>query len=249
MRQPTTTATTIDELKLKEKLKALENETIYLDFLFSNSELNATLKAIILTERNRVDETIKEAVVDIYKKIHKLALSIDPNDEKQLNLYSDNLKTPIEKENKPQQQLQQQQRQAKFGSISKSSDSFISSDSALSIKLISKKTVLGRMYKYKADLYACINQKEDAIGFYIKALSACKKEQDLLWMSSAQLGLVLGSYYYFNPREGFSFTDFAQNSLDVSKPMLKSPSSSSSSSSKKNLFQRSESGKILTILI
>ena len=156
--------------ELKAKLKTLEMEKnvshLKNETNWSESSDLAKLEAIIV-----------ESAIFVSKKIFDLVKSINPNDDRQLNQYSEFLKSPME-------------------SKGKSAGSTLTESSNLSIKVINKKTVAARMHKYKADLHMLLKMYELAIYHYYQGYQLSKKEEDFLWTNSSIEGLCIASYFY-----------------------------------------------------
>lgn len=99
------------------------------------------------------------------------------SEDKQLNYYSELLRTPYERATGEQ--------------------SMLSNSSFLSIKMINKKQVIARMNKFKADLYLLLNIVDSALINYSHAYSQGKKEtENAVWAMSALEGLCVASYIY-----------------------------------------------------
>jgi hypothetical protein len=159
-----------DKPEFMSKLKTLEKEQ---NLVYLNYESNFLERA----ELTKIETTIVELAKFISKKLFDLVKTINPSEDRQLNQYSDFLKTPME-------------------SNGKSSGSTLSESSNLSIKLINKKTVAARMHKYKADLHMFLKMYEIAIYHYYQGYQLSKKEEDFLWTNSSIEGLCIASYFY-----------------------------------------------------
>lgn len=162
----------VDFNDLEKKTKLYKDDIIYLDFLYATSGIDKLI-AIVETEKAKIDLIICASFNLIYNKLYFLANQIDPNNEKQFPLYSDNLKTPVER---------------------KAAETLKSTSSFISIKVINKKIVSARMAKYKADIFLTLNIMDSAFVYYTQAYNAAKKEQDLNWALSALQGLCVVSY-------------------------------------------------------
>ena len=172
------------EIDAKLKILEKDKEIVYLDFLFAKTGADK-IGVIIETEKSKIEQALQEAGNAIFKKLYNLTKLINGSDEKQLNYYSEYLKSPIERNSN----LKSDQ--------TRSSDSTISATSFLSIKVINKKVVSARMNKFKGDLYMQLNMIEHAFSYYAQSFSLAKKEQDFLWASSALEGMCVASYFYF----------------------------------------------------
>jgi hypothetical protein len=171
------------EIDAKLKILDKDKEIAYLDFLFAKTGADK-IGVIIETEKSKIEHALQEAANAIFKKLYNLTKLINGSDEKQLNYYSEYLKSPIERN----ANLKSDQ--------TRSSDATISATSFLSIKVINKKVVSARMNKYKGDLFMQLNMIEHAFSYYAQSYSLAKKEQDFLWASSALEGMCAASYFY-----------------------------------------------------
>lgn len=99
------------------------------------------------------------------------------SEDKQLNYYSELLRTPSER--------------------ATSESSMLTNTSMLSIKVINKKMVISRMNKFKADIYLLLNLVDSALINYSNSYSQAKKEPDnSVWTISALEGLCAASFIY-----------------------------------------------------
>lgn len=173
------TLSKLDEAELNAKLKYLEKDIVYLDFLFAKKGVDK-IAVIVETEKSKVESALKDMANAIFKKLMAQIKGINTSEDRQLNYYSEFLRTPNER-----------------GGDS-SSASTLSSTSFLSIKLVNKKTVVARMNKFKADLYLLLNLVDSALLGYSYAYSHAKKEADSIWAMSALEGLCISSYIYLS---------------------------------------------------
>lgn len=143
------------------------------------------------------------------------------SEDKQLNYYSELLRTPNER--------------------ATSENSMLTNTSFLSIKMINKKQVISRMNKFKADLYLLLNIVDSALINYSHAYSQGKKEsENMVWTMSALEGLCVASYIYLTETRQIvpggaaaaaAAAAIAGPSNSLTLPNASSGSSSSSSSS------------------
>jgi hypothetical protein len=168
-----------DEAELNSKLKQLESEIVYLDFLFAKEGVDK-IAAIVESEKAKIDTCVKSCVSVIVKDLAEKIVSLDTENDRQINSYSDVLKSPVETR----------------GRSAKTTQSTVSSSQMLSIKVINKKLIVARMHKQKADLYLLLNAVNSAVYHYYQAYSLGKKEEDSVWLTSALDGLCSASYLY-----------------------------------------------------
>ena len=162
----------INEEELNEKLKAIGSDLVYVE-KFSDRIVNQS-------DITKIQLLLENSMGFIHKKLSNLTRIINPIDEKQINNYSEFLKTPLER--------------ASYNGI-RTSESTLSNSSFLSIKVVNKKTVSARMHKYKGDLLLGLNNFESALFHYVQASNQSKKEQDNLWYHSAMEGICIASYF------------------------------------------------------
>ena len=193
------------DIELQNELKSLENNIIY----FEDEDIEKNPR-----DSTKLKTVMNEIVHQIYIKIFKQADLVNSNDDKQINYYSEYLKLPSER--------------------SKLDGTDSSTSSLLQLKLINKKKTAGRMNKYRADLWLLLNSIENSFVYYFKAYNTLKKEQDVLWASSALFGLCLTSCYYSSDRES-SFLPhvISSKSVPVNLSQLKENSFDSDSKSPK----------------
>lgn len=178
-----------DQQELESKLKSLEKDIVYLDFLFAKNGIDK-IAVIIDTEKSKVDQAIKEMTHGVFKKLLNQIKIMNTNEDKQLNYFSEYLKTPIERA-PPESNAN--------GSTVRSSYSMITTQSSLlSIKQVNKKVVAARMNKFKGDLYLLLNIVDLALIHYSQSYNTAKKESDTLWSMAALEGICIASFIYLN---------------------------------------------------
>lgn len=167
-----------EEAELNAKLKHLDKDIVHLDFLFAQKGVEK-IAVIVETEKAKVEQALKEMANVIFKKLFSLIKGISTSDDKQLNYYSELLRTPNER--------------------ATSESSMLTNNSILSIKVINKKMIASRMHKIKADLYLLLNLVDSALVNYSNSYAQGKKEVDNgVWTMSALEGLCVASYIYLN---------------------------------------------------
>lgn len=180
--------TNIDEeelLKANEKISNQNGLSSQID-----TELNTQLKQlegniIYLDDQlnkqdlSKIKKVIHQISSKIYVELSKRCELVNPHDEKQISYFSEYLKNPIERDNTNTQHLTQ-------------------STLTLQVKYLNKKKTMGRMNKYKGDLYLLLNQIDQAVLHYSKAYSTLKKENDPTWTSASLLGLAVASIFYYD---------------------------------------------------
>jgi hypothetical protein len=167
-----------DEADLSLKLKQLAGEVVYLDFLFGREGVDK-IAAIVESERCKVDASLKECLTVIVKHLTVCITNLDTDNDRQVNAFSDVLKCPADASSKKT-----------------AAQSTVTSSQMLSIKVINKKMIVGRMHKQKADLYMLLNAVNTAVYYYHLAYSLAKKEEDSVWWTSALEGLCAASYLH-----------------------------------------------------
>jgi hypothetical protein len=168
-----------DETELNSKLKQLENEIVYLDFLFAKEGVDK-IAAIVESERSKIEASLKSCASIIVKDLSEKIDLLDTENDRQINAFSEVLKSPVETRTRS----------------SKTTQSTVSTTQMLSIKVINKKLIVARMHKQKADLYLLLNAVNSAVYHYNRAYTLGKKEEDLVWFTSALDGLCSASYLH-----------------------------------------------------
>ena len=166
----------VDEVVLNFKLKSLEKEIVYLDFLFAQDGVDK-ISAIVESEKAKIESSLKECLILIVKNLSDKLKDLDTESDKQINFFSDLLKTPADRSLAMTQ-------------------STLSATSVLSIKVINKKLITARMHKNKADVYMLLNSVNSAIYHYYQAYNLARKEDDEIWAVGALEGLCAASYLY-----------------------------------------------------
>ncbi|CAF0900744.1 unnamed protein product [Brachionus calyciflorus] len=173
-----------DRSEVNALLRPYENDLVYLDFLFAQG--SDRISALLDSERSNILRHLEDCVNQIFKKFYNLVKSLNPNDDNKLNFYSEYLKAPFE--------------------ITTDSNM----NSSLSIRLINKSLVKGRMNKHKGDYYMMMNFIDNATLHYLNAQKYAKEENDFIWLSSVLEGLCAASYIYSDKKS----LDVNSNSLE-----------------------------------
>lgn len=168
----------LDEAQINAKVKSLGKEVVLLDFLFARDGIDK-IQAIVESEKTRLDDCIRECLTQVVKNMADQLRSLDVESDTQVNHYSEILKTPLEIASKL------------------ATKSVNTTSSLISIKVVSKKIVVARMFKRKADLYMLLNSTSLAVYNYTQAYSLAKKEEDLFWQIGALQGLCASSCLYY----------------------------------------------------
>jgi hypothetical protein len=165
----------VDEAELAQKMASIEKEIVYLDFLFSKDGADKIV-AIVESEKAKIYTCLKECLLNVARQLSERINTLDLESDRQINFYSEYLKTPLDKTSTTSQT--------------------VSNSSLLSIKVISKKIVVARMHKHKADLFLILNCIQSALYHYYQAFNLSKKEEDTIWSVSALDGLCAASYVH-----------------------------------------------------
>lgn len=161
----------VSETELKKLLKSMENEIVYLDFIFA-SDIDDTFNALIETDKSSISKAMAECVDSILSNFGKKVNEMSQNAEKQLNYFWNLVKTPIERRKDE-----------------------LETPKGLSISVLNENDVLGRLKKIKGDYYFLMNHLEKAVSYFSQA---CEKNGNILWYSSAFESLYSSSYLFDN---------------------------------------------------
>jgi hypothetical protein len=185
----------VNEQELQTKLKAHEKDIVYLDFLFAKEGIDK-IAVIVETEKAKVETAMRDMINNIFKKIAYQIRLLNANEDKQINYFSEYLKTPIEKQTNDASVSMPNGMSGSASLRTTTNSSVQTQSSLLSIKLINKKLVIGRMSKFKADLYLLLNIADSALINYSQAYNSGKKELDTVWCMSALEGICVASFVY-----------------------------------------------------
>lgn len=161
-------------MELTKKLKFNQSEITFFEFNPNECEADNVRK------HDRISLVAQETLSLVFHKLLNMANRINVTEEKQLNYYSECLKSPVETNEESKS----------------SSQALQPSSSFLSIKLFNRKIVTARILKYKADLYLTLNIIDLAFVNYAQAYAATKKENDTFWSVGSLEGLLTVSYLY-----------------------------------------------------
>jgi tetratricopeptide (TPR) repeat protein len=202
----------VDSDELNERLKVNEKDICYIDYRFdmNEPETPATKERYSQSEL-KIQSTISDSINVIVDKLYDLATNIDEKNEKQKEYYYDHLKCPLDKETK----------NFEFSSM-------------LSFKVVDKKIVLGRMVKYKGDLFLILNLFDSAIKNYNNALNYIKKNSDLIWACATVEALAVASYLSIKKDKKKDKSKSSSTSITTTTATATSTSNSSSKNSSDN---------------